>query len=192
MWERKREREYFKCRKDNSFRKGEISFLFGTSRENSPFHFPENLLSGVSTPELESEHSDRGDSGKPSKDFSSFPVASSDMIFRLSSVPDESLRLWLGDEGTEPCMLIVCEIKWANQPHKNLLVNNSDNSTKTRVSDVLFLQIIRYKKAIICTLMSSKELALRSWVFRSFLNEASQRSDLNVPWWLSYRRHFPR
>lgn len=62
------------------------------------FHFPEYLLSGVSIPELESEHSERGDSGKLSRDFSNFPVPSSDIFFRLSSVPEESLRLWLGEE----------------------------------------------------------------------------------------------
>lgn len=84
-------------------------------KENSPFHFPEYLLSGVSIPELESEHSERGDSGKLSRDFSNFPVPSSDIFFRLSSVPEESLRLWLGEEGTEPCMLAIVQIKSNSQ-----------------------------------------------------------------------------
>lgn len=79
-------------------------------------------------PELESEHSERGDSGKLSRDFSNFPVPSSDMFFRLSSVPEESLRLWLGEEGTDPCMLVIVQIKSNSQ--KAALVNNSDNSTQ--------------------------------------------------------------
>lgn len=79
-------------------------------------------------PELESEHSERGDSGKLSRDFSNFPVPSSDMFFRLSSVPEESLRLWLGEEGTDPCMLVIVSIKSNSQ--KAALVNNSDNSTQ--------------------------------------------------------------
>lgn len=98
-------------------------------KDNSPFHFPEYLLSGVSIPELESEHSERGDSGKLSRDFSNFPVPSSDIFFRLSSVPEESLRLWLGEEGTEPCMFGDCSDK-VKLTKKAALVNSSDNSTQ--------------------------------------------------------------